>query len=690
MKSTKKRWILYGILYFTLLFTLVPSLASAYIDPSVTTYAIQAIAGVVVAAGAFFATYGRKMKKRWMRILDIDENENRTMEAPLEVTREDLKEELQKVREARKELAAPAEKKKTSWKRRILVPFCCNLFLVLTVAFFLPLEVVLLNQRGFLITVSSFWGFQLLLSIAGALILTAVMAILPEKAGRILSALSLGGGIALWAQSLFMNGGMVSLTGEEMHVSAAGKLLNVAAWVIIIAGTVAAVFFFGRKRPKRTGAVMCLAATALTLIQTVAFGGQMAGNTYRRGPGSMLVTEGEFTLSSGDNVVEFVLDTVDETYFNRMLDRYPEMREELSGWVYYRNTTSTYSRTYPSISYLLTGQKCWFDKEYSEYVNEAFDTSDYLKRLQRQGTDIRIFTTDPELVGRNTGDYIANHLDYDYTDFRNLDLKELEKYLAHISLYKGAPYVLKNRFSYIVNWVNTFSFKLPALSGYTTGQDPIFYGELNKLGLKTEDAWPKAYRFYHLNGTHQGFDWGDQLEPSDSGDAVAALRGSFRIIRAYTDRMKELGIYDRATIIVTTDHGFSGGYGTTLDACSPVTPMILAKYPDSDGNQPLEISGAPVCHDDLFATIETALGVSPSGTGSGRTLREIPEDEDRPRLYYYSALYSNDDGEVALREYEINGDASSLANWKPTGNWWDIDYSENKVSEKRFSEEQKP
>ena len=63
MKNGK--WKRYGIVYFTLVFALVPSLAFAYIDPSVTTYAIQAIAGVAVAAGAFFAVYGRRMKKSW-------------------------------------------------------------------------------------------------------------------------------------------------------------------------------------------------------------------------------------------------------------------------------------------------------------------------------------------------------------------------------------------------------------------------------------------------------------------------------------------------------------------------------------------------------------------------------------------------------------------------------------------------
>ena len=106
MKNLKKRWKIYGIVYFTLLFVLLPSLASAYIDPSVTTYAIQAIVGVAVAAGAFFATYGRRMKKGWMRTLDIDENETRTTEASLEITREDLKEELLRKREERKKQAA--------------------------------------------------------------------------------------------------------------------------------------------------------------------------------------------------------------------------------------------------------------------------------------------------------------------------------------------------------------------------------------------------------------------------------------------------------------------------------------------------------------------------------------------------------------------------------------------------------
>lgn len=52
----------------------------AYIDPSVTTYAVQAIAGVAIAVGAFAAIYLRKAKKKVSEKLGIDENAKKEIE----------------------------------------------------------------------------------------------------------------------------------------------------------------------------------------------------------------------------------------------------------------------------------------------------------------------------------------------------------------------------------------------------------------------------------------------------------------------------------------------------------------------------------------------------------------------------------------------------------------------------------
>ncbi len=59
--------------------------AHAYVDPSVTTFAIQAVVGVVVAGGAVAGVLWRKAKKKAMKALNIDENAGKTKEADLVV-----------------------------------------------------------------------------------------------------------------------------------------------------------------------------------------------------------------------------------------------------------------------------------------------------------------------------------------------------------------------------------------------------------------------------------------------------------------------------------------------------------------------------------------------------------------------------------------------------------------------------
>ena len=51
-----------------------------YIDPSVMTYAIQAIAGIAIAIGATVGIVYRKAKKKVSNKLGIDENKNKEVE----------------------------------------------------------------------------------------------------------------------------------------------------------------------------------------------------------------------------------------------------------------------------------------------------------------------------------------------------------------------------------------------------------------------------------------------------------------------------------------------------------------------------------------------------------------------------------------------------------------------------------
>lgn len=54
--------------------------ALAYIDPSVMTYAIQAIAGIAIAVGAGIGLYWRSARKKINKKLGVDENKNKEVE----------------------------------------------------------------------------------------------------------------------------------------------------------------------------------------------------------------------------------------------------------------------------------------------------------------------------------------------------------------------------------------------------------------------------------------------------------------------------------------------------------------------------------------------------------------------------------------------------------------------------------
>lgn len=66
--------------------------AFAYLDPSVMTYAIQVVAGVVVAVGAVIGIYWKRAKKKVQDKLGIDENAHKEVEDDVVEIFEDDKE----------------------------------------------------------------------------------------------------------------------------------------------------------------------------------------------------------------------------------------------------------------------------------------------------------------------------------------------------------------------------------------------------------------------------------------------------------------------------------------------------------------------------------------------------------------------------------------------------------------------
>ena len=56
----------------------------AYVDPSVMSYAVQAVAGIVIALGVVFGVVWRKVKKGANKALGRDENAGKEVEDDVE------------------------------------------------------------------------------------------------------------------------------------------------------------------------------------------------------------------------------------------------------------------------------------------------------------------------------------------------------------------------------------------------------------------------------------------------------------------------------------------------------------------------------------------------------------------------------------------------------------------------------
>lgn len=60
----------------------------AYVDPSVMTYTIQAVAGAIIALGAVIGVTWRIMKKKTQKVLKIDDNSKKEMEEDVQIIEE--------------------------------------------------------------------------------------------------------------------------------------------------------------------------------------------------------------------------------------------------------------------------------------------------------------------------------------------------------------------------------------------------------------------------------------------------------------------------------------------------------------------------------------------------------------------------------------------------------------------------
>ena len=650
--DSKRKWKRAGLIYFGALFLLIPSAALAYIDPSVTSYAVQALAGVVVAAGAFFAAYGRKTRKRILKALGIDDVSQKPQEPKAEIWMEELREESKAKKvafEASQRAATEGTKtQRLRYTRRIRQSFLPVFSFLFVLLGFGPADLYMTNRGS-----EEFW-FQytdllvplLVIFVLSMVVLLVVLLVLPQKGYRVALALITAAAVLMYLQGKLLPNDYGALNGKQIdwwsQAYTIRFIYNTAIWVgLILAAVLTAVKKWDVFRKAAQLIMICLLAVQISSLVIL---GMSKGETRQteKADAEFLSTKNEFILSGQQNTLVFVLDAFDSEYMCELLEEYPEeIRESFHDFVFYHNTSGGATRTKYGIPFILTGKTNDTGDTYGAYLSEAFQQSVLIKTLREREIDTGFYTNSAYIDCSQTA--AIDNLSTE--EIRPSSGAGLAGSVLKMTAFKYIPQLLKPLF-----WMYSFEFdqwkgSAEELQPYII-DDILFHDTLTSQGLSVSKSG-ETFRFYHLMGTHGPFTMNENIEKITDGYGTVQQQaiGCLRILEEYLRQMKALGIYDQATIVILADHG---------DRDYEQNPLFMVKAPYSDAE--FRVSDLRLTYADLPEMLTDAI--------HGKLVIENSYEKTGTR-YCYNGYEEN--SEYVITEYATEGDAYDPGSYYKTG-----------------------
>ena len=559
-------------------------------------------------------------------------------------------------------------------KRKIIPSLLAGFSLPVTLFLYGPFDLFAQNRAEFSFTLYDFIIPCLLLTLAVGIVLSGISLILRRTTYRLYTAILFWLSVMLFLQGSYLNFGYTALTGDGVTEAAPNSLviINGLIWLVTLIATVVCVLKVKpfKKNLKTVVSFGLSLVLFMECVGTVAVSfndGIFADKEDMLSQGNdsmgakMLTSENLTTLSSNNNVVVFVVDRFDASYYKNTVAESPELLSELDGFTYYSDHTSLYPRTFPAIAYMLTGMEKEGDVDRLDYFKEAYDNAENLRYLDESGYAVNIYTTDYYAYDNASAmsDYTQNVSSYDSIEIT--DKTSLFGSMIAFSAYRYFPFFLKGT----VDFISTSTFS--SLVEFSSSSESDKYSTDNKYvyeHLTAEDFSltddPGRYTFLHIDGCHAPSRYDAEFNEVDGGSSRISdmAAQSFAIINRYIREMKRLGVYEDATIIITGDHAAAKSDSKPVEGAR-VTTLLIKPSGSFEGG--ITENSAPTCQSDLWRTIFSSEGLDVPEDCGGEDLLTISENTVRTRRYVFHRMNGDTAEEII---YEIVGDANDFSNWK--------------------------
>ncbi len=542
-------------------------------------------------------------------------------------------------------------------KRNLLTGTIIGLFFAFTVLFYGPLSQYLSNSQELWFSLNDVFRVIVPFSLVTVALAAVFFVIVPPKAGSFLLKLFFGVSLGFYIQGNYLRNsygtGVMDGTAVDWSEYTTYGFINLAIWAVcILLPFIVARFIHDdkdgkkdddsgkapRSKEAKIARLIIIASLFFTVIQLPALASQAVSYKPNENSDLEISTEGIYELSDKENVVMFILDTLDQNYYETFVADHPEFTEKMKGFTSYDNTVASGSRTTIGVPSMLTGIPYKKQTIYSDYIKDIYSKENPLSMLHDAGFDVRIYS-ETMLFSPEAADYVSN---FSAGGGGVSSWKVFAKKIYKLDLCKFLPHFLKK---YI--WFDTAEFESARESSNNYKlDDAAFYKDFTSSKYTVNKDKPKVFRLYHLYGDHEPYNLSSKAKRVEKSSCKEQTEGTMLIVEKMLDDMKEKELYDDSTIIITADHG---------DLEKAQYSMLLIKA--SGDTDDYRISHVPASAFDLTIYLAGLAGVELKDQTYGLPIDSLKEGMDRERHVFHN---TTNDNKFIIDEYVTTGDARDL------------------------------
>ena len=352
--------------------------------------------------------------------------------------------------------------------------------------------------------------------------------------------------------------------------------------------------------------------------------------------------EGFLDLSSKQNIIHFVLDSFQTDVFLQLIED-NDLYEEFSGFTLFYENAAVTPHTSFAIPAIFSGQLFDGSGSPADYYQKSIQ-SGFQNTLYDKGYTVNLI---PKMSMR-TGSF-SNYfmVSSSYKGAVNDLKRQNTAQLVDVALFRSSPHFVRKFIFDGGNWL-----LLPIFRGETNVQSIVEKAFLEDYinGLRVGTDAP-AYHFIHIKPPHPPYvtladgSYAGEILPNTRENFLNESRPVIDLMRLYIAKLKSLGIYDNALIVLQGDHGSEIKpvvNDEEVKVCLSRSAALLAVKPPG-ATDTLKVSNTQTSILDTAPTILAYAGEATTsvfdldpGLQRQRQFLTVDSRKEQTRVSYYS------------------------------------------------------